>query len=147
MHASNYYILPVPKETLRKIDRNSSPTHVANLKNAIDLIVPINTPVLAAADGTVTFVRDDSNIGGPFPSYIGFTNFIVIKHAQNEFTRYDHLSHRSSKVSLGQQVRTGDQIAEVGMTGYSFIPHLHFQVFVFTGSNIWTDFDTLEVQF
>ena len=147
MHASNHYILPVPREALRSIDRTSSPTHVANLRNAIDLIVPINTPVLAAADGTVTFVRDNSDIGGPFPAYVGYTNFIVIKHAHDEYTRYDHLSHRSSKVSLGQQVCKGEQIANVGVTGYSFIPHLHFQVFVFTGTNIWTDFDTLEVEF
>ena len=33
----------------------------------------------------------------------------------------------------------------VGMTGYTCFPHLHFHVFVFTGYNIWTDFDTLEV--
>jgi hypothetical protein len=31
------------------------------------------------------------------------------------------------------------------MTGYTFIPHLHFQVFVATGINIWTDFTTVEV--
>jgi murein DD-endopeptidase MepM/ murein hydrolase activator NlpD len=37
-------------------------------------------------------------------------------------------------------------IANVGMTGYTYIPHLHFQVFVFTGNNIWTDFDTIEVK-
>jgi hypothetical protein len=34
----------------------------------------------------------------------------------------------------------------VGMTGYTYLPHLHFQVFVVTGINAWTDFDTLEVQ-
>ena len=31
------------------------------------------------------------------------------------------------------------------MTGYTFIPHLHFQIFIFTGPNIWTDYDTLIV--
>lgn len=31
------------------------------------------------------------------------------------------------------------------MTGYTFIPHLHFQIFIFTGPNILTDFDTLIV--
>ena len=43
-------------------------------------------------------------------------------------------------------VRAGEEIARVGRTGYTYLPHLHFQVFVVTGINVWTDFDTLEVQ-
>jgi hypothetical protein len=31
------------------------------------------------------------------------------------------------------------------MTGYTYLPHLHFQVFVVTGINAWTDFVTLEI--
>ena len=62
-------------------------------------------------------------------------------------SRYDHLEYGSAKVRVGQQVRAGQEIAKVGMTGYTYIPHLHFHVFVFTGYNIWTDFDTLEVKY
>jgi murein DD-endopeptidase MepM/ murein hydrolase activator NlpD len=47
---------------------------------------------------------------------------------------------------VGQYVRAGEEIAKVGMTGYTYLPHLHFQVFVATGINVWTDFDTLKVQ-
>jgi murein DD-endopeptidase MepM/ murein hydrolase activator NlpD len=47
---------------------------------------------------------------------------------------------------VGQSVHAGQEIARVGMTGYTYIPHLHFQVFVFTGHNIWTDYDTVEVK-
>ena len=49
------------------------------------------------------------------------------------------------KVRVGQQVQTGQQIVNIGMTGYTYIPHLHFQVFVFTGYNMWIGFDTIEV--
>jgi murein DD-endopeptidase MepM/ murein hydrolase activator NlpD len=56
------------------------------------------------------------------------------------------LAYRSSKVKVGQHVGACQEIARVGMTGYTYIPHLHFQVFVFTGINIWTDFTTLEVK-
>ena len=49
-------------------------------------------------------------------------------------------------VRAGQQVRAGQEITKVGMTGYTYIPHLHFQVFVMTGSDIWNDFDTIEVK-
>jgi murein DD-endopeptidase MepM/ murein hydrolase activator NlpD len=145
MNTRNKYILPVPKNLLQRIDR-TSPAHVGNLRNAVDLIAPQSTPVLAAADGVVAFVHDDSNVGGPDPSYWNFTNFITIMHSNGEYSRYDHLEYGSARVRVDQQVREGQEIARVGMTGYTYVPHLHFQVFVFTGNNVWTDFDTLEVK-
>jgi hypothetical protein len=48
---------------------------------------------------------------------------------------------------VAQQVHAGQEIARVGMIGYTYVPLLHFHVFVFTGHNIWTDFDTLDVKF
>ena len=146
MSAINKYKLPVPKNLLQSIDRTPSPAHIGKLRNAIDFIADIGTPVLAAEDGLVTSVKDTSNTGGASPSNWRHTNFIVIMHSNGEYSRYDHLSHNSSKVKVGQYVRAGEEIAKVGMTGYTYLPHLHFQVFVFTGSNMWTDFDTLEVK-
>jgi murein DD-endopeptidase MepM/ murein hydrolase activator NlpD len=146
MSAVNKYKLPVPKDLIQRIDRTSSPAHVGKLRNAIDFIADIGTPVLAAEDGLVTSVKDTSNTGGASPSNWMHTNFIVIMHSNGEYSRYDHLSYNSSKVKVGQYVRAGEEIAKVGMTGYTYLPHLHFQVFVFTGSNMWTDFDTLEVK-
>ncbi len=143
----NRYILPVPKNLLQRMDRTSSPAHLGKLRNAIDLIVDKGTPVLAAADGMVTFVKDISDIGGPNPAYWEYTNFIVVMHPNGEYSRYDHLSYNSSTVKVGQNVRAGEEIAKVGMTGYTYLPHLHFQVFVITGFNIWTDFDTVKVRF
>ena len=72
-----------------------------------------------------------------------YTNFIV--YSNGEYSLYDHLRYNSSKVKVGQYVRTGEEIANVVLTGYTYLPHLHFQVFMFTGS-MWTDFDTLEVK-
>lgn len=145
MNAINYYSLPVPKNALQRIDRNSSPLHIGKLRNAIDFIVREDTPVLAAADGIVTFVRDDSYLGGPSMEYWQGSNFIVIQHTNGEYSRYDHLAYRSVTVWTGQSIKRGQVIARVGMTGFTYLPHLHFQVFVFTGNNIWTDFDTLSV--
>lgn len=144
--AINRYRLPVPENLLERVDKTSSPAHTGNLRNAIDFIVPENTPVLAAAAGIVTYVKDDSNIGGPNPIYWNYTNFIAIMHANGEFSRYDHLAPRSSQVQVGQTITEGQVIASVGMTGYTFRPHLHFQVFIYTGTNFWTDFDTVSVQ-
>ncbi len=146
MQATNHYSLPVPKAALQGIDRSSSPAHTGKLKHAVDLVVPYDTPVLAAADGTVTFVRDDSEKGGPSIAFWYDSNFIVIQHPNMEYSRYDHLATRSAMVKPGQQVKTGQQIARVGTTGFTLLPHLHFQVFVFTGSNVWTDFETLPIK-
>ncbi len=146
MNPLNNYNLPVPKKSLQRIDRNSSPSHLGNLRNSVDLFVPQYTPVLAAADGKVIFVQDDSIVGGPHPLYWFYANFITIMHSNGEYSRYDHLEYGSARVRVGQQLHAGQEIAKVGLTGYTLFPHLHFQVFVFTGYNIWTDFDTLEVK-
>ncbi len=145
MNTINNYSLPVPKEKLQRIDRTSSPAHIGKLRNAIDFIVAENTPVLAAADGVVTFVKDGSYTGGPSIEYWHNSNYIVIQHSNGEYSRYDHLAHKSAVVRTGQYVKRGQIIARVGMTGFTYLPHLHFQVFILTGNNIWTDFDTLSV--
>jgi murein DD-endopeptidase MepM/ murein hydrolase activator NlpD len=145
VQAINRYSLPVPKSALKKIDRASSPAHVGRMKHAVDFVAEEKTPVLAAADGVVTFARDDSYTGGPSIEYWHDSNFVVIAHANNEFSRYDHLAHKSCTVRPGQRVKAGQVIAAVGVTGYTYIPHLHFQVFVFPGRNPWTDFETLAV--
>lgn len=151
MKSRNRYRLPVPKDALIAIDRTSSPAHIGKLRNAVDFLVPENTPVLAAADGIVTYVKSDSRKGGPTMNYWFDSNFIVLQHLHGEYSRYDHLAHMSAKVRVGQQVQAGQLIAQTGMTGFTFVPHLHFHVFVFNGSsnnsnNIWTDFETLMIE-
>jgi murein DD-endopeptidase MepM/ murein hydrolase activator NlpD len=143
--ATNQYVLPVPRKALERIDRSSSPAHVGQLRNAVDFIAEANTPVLAAADGLIAFVRDDSYSGGPSIEYWFDSNFVVIEHANGEYSRYDHLAHKSVIVKVGQWVKAGQVIALVGTTGFTYLPHLHFQVFVSTGSNIWIDYETLQV--
>ncbi len=145
--SKNIYALPILRPYITKIDRASSPAHIGKLRNAVDFLAPMRTSVLAAADGIVTYVEYSFNIGGPDYSYWKFSNFIVIGHHNGEYTRYDHLDFNSSLVHVNQEVKCGQEIGKVGLTGFTFTPHLHFQVFVFTGSNIWVDFETVEVRF
>ena len=145
-NAINRYRLPVPKNLLDRADRSSSPLHTGKLRNAIDFIVPELTPVFAAAIGIVTYVKDEPSIGRPNPIYQNYIHFITIMHANQEYSRYDHLAPRSSKVKVGQTVREGEEIAKVGITGYTLIPHLHFHIFILTGWNVWGDFDTVKVE-
>ncbi len=107
MSTKNKYRMPVPQDLLQRLDRTSSPAHIGKLRNAIDFFAPQNTTVLAAADGKVTYVKDDSNVGGSDPSYWNYSNFISIMHQNGEHTRYDHLGRNSAKVMAGQQVRAG----------------------------------------
>jgi murein DD-endopeptidase MepM/ murein hydrolase activator NlpD len=145
--AKNKYQLPIPFEKLINIDTDTSPAHWGKLENSVDLIAPQNSPVLAAAEGVVMYVKDDSDIGGPSVTFWDYSNFISIRHQHEEYTRYDHLAIGSSKVKVGEIVKAGQAIAKVGMTGYTYLPHLHFQVFVFTGPNLWEDYQTLRVDF
>ncbi|MCR5351266.1 MAG: M23 family metallopeptidase [Bacteroidales bacterium] len=82
----------------------------------LDLIVSRGTPVLAAADGTVASATSRKSSG----------NTIRITHAGGYETVYAHLE--SMNVRTGQQVKAGQRIGAVGMSGQAFAPHLHYEV-------------------
>ena len=83
---------------------------------AIDIGVPTGTPVLSAGNGIV--------ISTGYNSARGY--FVIIKHADNLYTLYQHLS--KILVSRGQAVSTGKTIAKSGSSGIVTGPHLHFEV-------------------
>jgi murein DD-endopeptidase MepM/ murein hydrolase activator NlpD len=136
---------PFSKKLLQRIDKSSSPAHISKLQIAVDFIAPKGTPLLAVADGFVTYTMMIS-ILDLVASRGFYTNFIVIRHSNGEYSRYDHLDYKSSKVELNQKVHAGEEISKVGMTGYTYTPHLYFQVYVYTGYNVWTDFKTIEIE-
>ena len=70
--ARNNYQLPISPDNLISIDTHSSPAHLGRLENAVDFVAPEKTTVLAAAPGTVTYVKDDSEIGGPSVNFWAF---------------------------------------------------------------------------
>jgi lipoprotein NlpD len=83
----------------------------------IDIAGASGTPIVAAASGTVTKAGwDDWGLG----------NEIEIKHPNGSITVYGH--NRRLLVTKGQQVNQGEVIAEMGSTGNSTAPHLHFEV-------------------
>ncbi|GHG81744.1 M23 family metallopeptidase [Streptomyces griseocarneus] len=86
-----------------------------------DLVVGTGTAVMSVHGGTV--VKAGPNGGGDGPAY---GNAIVIKHDNNTYSQYAHLSQ--VKVSVGQTVTTGQVIGLSGSTGNSSGPHLHFEI-------------------
>ena len=85
--------------------------------NGIDIALPAGTPVYAMADGIVALKADTFYYNG---------NFILIDHGQGLSSVYVHLS--KILVENGQKVFIGQKIGEVGSTGRSTGPHLHWGV-------------------
>lgn len=82
----------------------------------IDLAAPLGTPIQAAEGGKVIY-----------SSWMqGYGNFVVVDHGHGFETHYAHCS--KILVHTGQHVRKGQLIAQVGSTGHSTGPHLHFEV-------------------
>lgn len=147
MKAKNNYQLPINEGEFKKIDRASSPAHVGKLKHSTDFVCDEGVPINASLGGEVVWVKNDSNVGGPDKKYWNDGNRIVIKHTNGEYSAYEHLRYKSAEVNVGERVKTGQLIGYSGNTGYTFGPHLHFEVFRFTGPNKEEDFETLEVKF
>ena len=80
----------------------------------------IGTPIKAAASGTV--VRVSAGWSG------GYGNLVVIQHPNGMITFYAHMLTGSFKVAVGDHVTQGQIIGNVGSTGRSTGPHLHFEV-------------------
>ena len=100
--------------------------------NAIDMGVPIGTPVLAALTGTVLGTGNTDSVPGCY----SFGKWVMIKHDNGLNTLYSHLS--TIDVSTGQRLGTGAVVGLSGMTGYATGPHLHFAVYATEGTKIQT---------
>ena len=90
---------------------------VLTMHNGIDLIAGQGTPVLATADGVVLEVKRSGKGSG---------NIVEIGHDGGYRTLYAHL--QDIVVRKGERVKAGRKIANVGMSGNSFAPHLHYEV-------------------
>ncbi len=118
---SGGYIAPIssPITVTSEMGWRTSPiTGAQEFHNAMDLVNGNpTTPILASGDGQV--VQAGSNY------YDWYGNYTVIKHADGLYTGYAHQSRID--VSVGQNVKKGQQIGLMGATGPVTGPHLHFQ--------------------
>ncbi len=85
--------------------------------NGLDMISPSGEPVHASADGIVSEVTRSRK---------GLGNVVTIDHGNGYKTRYAHLADIS--VGKGRAVKKGMRIGDVGVSGNSFAPHLHYEV-------------------
>ena len=92
--------------------------HLARPHEGIDVTAPMNAEIEAPAAGIVTQV-----------SWVeGYGNMLTIDHGYGLVTRYAHCS--KILVARGARVKRGQKVAQVGSTGLSTGPHLHYEVWV-----------------
>jgi len=96
--------------------RKSPFTGLKEFHRGLDIATREGTPIIATADGIVTFAARKGGLG----------NLVVINHGHGMVTRYGHLE--KWLVQRGSHVKRGDKIALVGNTGRSTAPHLHYEV-------------------
>ncbi len=91
-------------------------TGAPNLHEGLDLSAPAGMPILAAASGKVVKAGWHG----------GYGMMVELSHGQSLSTRYAHA--QAIHVRQGDWVGQGQMIAEVGSTGHSTGPHLHFEI-------------------
>jgi len=97
--------------------RPSPFTGVRQFHSGLDIGVPMGTPIKAAMSGRVSQVGYDDSFG----------NYVVLSHHSGYRTLYGHMS--VVRVKAGAFVGTGERIGDVGTTGLSTGPHVHFTVY------------------
>ena len=113
---ANYsFKLPVTGTVTSRYGEREETEVVSANHQGIDIGADEGTAIYAAMEGTVTVASEE----GEYGKHIDITNGDVL-------TRYAHCS--KLLVKEGQYVKQGDKIAEVGSTGNSTGPHLHFEI-------------------
>ena len=82
----------------------------------LDIAVDFGTPGAATADGLVIYAAP----------HAGYGNLVIVYHSNGITSRYGHLSRIA--VEAGQRVKRGDQVGNVGSTGRSTGPHVHYEI-------------------
>jgi murein DD-endopeptidase MepM/ murein hydrolase activator NlpD len=110
----------------KRISSHFDPNRVHPILNkviphlGVDLAAPINTPIWAAAEGTVTHKSTDSSFG----------NYLIITHPFGATTHYAHMNKFHHNIKVGDQVNAFQTIGYIGSTGRSTGPHLHFELHI-----------------
>ncbi len=86
------------------------------MHEGVDMAAPVGTPIYAPADGVVIFAGWQS----------GYGRLIKIQHEFGIETRYGHLN--AIRVEVGQRVSRGERIGDMGNSGRSTGPHLHYEI-------------------
>ncbi|QOC22910.1 M23 family metallopeptidase [Wenzhouxiangella sp. AB-CW3] len=97
--------------------------------HAVDIAMPVGTPVHAAREGVVMDqARYFHGAGEDMERYGDRANFVRLLHDDGTMAVYAHLDYEGVRVAPGQRVERGQLIGKSGNTGFTTGPHLHFVV-------------------
>ncbi|MGH8110131.1 MAG: M23 family metallopeptidase [Arenimonas sp.] len=134
------YSLPVDENSRWELGQEFNGEYSHNDEQnryAVDFIVPVGTPVLAARAGVVMETIANYDRGGQNAKvYATRANFIRILHDDGSMGLYAHLKENGALVAPGERVGLGDVIGYSGNTGFSSGPHLHFVLQINTGMRL-----------
>lgn len=122
------YLLPYKSVRAHKLVQGYFGKFSHSDTHALDFEMPEGTEIVAAREGVVTAVKEDSKEGGASHEFIDKGNYIMIYHSDGTFGSYYHLKENGVLVKEGQSVKRGEVIGLSGNTGWSSAPHLHFEV-------------------
>ena len=116
-------------------DNDSTHSNPPN-QYAVDIVMPIGTPILASRAGRVMDMEDNFRGAAQKERYLTRSNQVRILHDDGTMAVYAHLQPNSVRVRQGAQVSRGQWIANSGNTGFSSGPHLHFVVQLNAGMSL-----------
>lgn len=108
----------------------------AQNRYAVDIMMPVDTPICAARGGVVLEVESDYFGSGTEQAYAGKANSIRILHDDGSMAVYAHLALEKAQVHPGLRVEAGQLIGYSGNTGLTTGPHLHFAVQINKGMEL-----------
>ena len=133
------YLPPFSKDSKFIISQafNGKFSHHNNYNRyAVDITMPLKTPIHATRSGVVIDVKNDFFKNGLTKSHKSRANKIRILHDDGSMASYVHLSLETVQVYEGLKVSAGQLIGYSGNTGYSTGPHLHFSIMMNKGMDV-----------
>lgn len=123
-------LAPAPETPMLPVSESSTPDcgtfgcdRGGHRHNGVDMTAPAGLRVRAPLSGRVALMAQDGSAGSA-----GYGNLLCLQHRTRLATCYAHLSRFADGLLVGTLVRRGEQLGEVGSTGFSTGDHLHFEV-------------------
>ncbi|MCH2159707.1 MAG: M23 family metallopeptidase [Oleiphilaceae bacterium] len=130
--ATATYLVPFKGHRLLEVSQgfNGRFSHAQEPQiHAVDIAMPIATPISAARDGIVISIKNNYSYAGTNSGFfLDKANYVQVLHEDGTYAMYGHLLMGKIDVAVGDKVKAGDLLGRSGNSGFSTGPHLHFVI-------------------